>query len=200
MRRNPKVHYLHHNGSHLTLCKAVWIQPTLSHNIRVNSILPYSPRSPSLSLAFPISSWSAEWISQVSWPWLISLPWIWVLMCIRHSNRNRPVSSTVWPSKMLLALASTVVLGLGPRRDPWPYFRFFQTFTCFGIGPPSTRGEVRLLVTPLLLRTDTELWFAQLFIFISSHYLYTCRAFIESRQLMFFSVIVVIIILSLSVS
>jgi hypothetical protein len=39
-------------------------------------------------------------------------------------------------SILLLALTSTVVLGFEPRRDPWPYFYSFQTFTCFEMGPP----------------------------------------------------------------
>jgi hypothetical protein len=32
--------------------------------------------------------------------------------------------------KLLMTLASTVVLGIGPRRDPWQYFCFFQSSVC----------------------------------------------------------------------
>jgi hypothetical protein len=39
-------------------------------------------------------------------------------------------SNPVQSSKLLLALASTLILGCGTRRDPWPYF-YFQTSMCF---------------------------------------------------------------------
>jgi hypothetical protein len=46
---------------------------------------------------------------------------------------ENPVQS----SKLLLALASTVVLGLEPHQDPWSYLFFsFQTFTCFEMRRP----------------------------------------------------------------
>jgi hypothetical protein len=31
---------------------------------------------------------------------------------------------------LLLAFASTVIVGLGPRRDPWQYFLFFSRHLC----------------------------------------------------------------------
>jgi hypothetical protein len=48
------------------------------------------------------------------------------------------VSSPIQSSKLLLVLASAVILASRPRRDPWPYF-YFQTFTCFEMGPPLQR-------------------------------------------------------------
>jgi hypothetical protein len=43
--------------------------------------------------------------------------------------------------KLLLALASTVALGIGPRRDRWSYLSSFHTFTCFEMGPHLLREE-----------------------------------------------------------
>jgi hypothetical protein len=40
-----------------------------------------------------------------------------------------------------VVLASTVVLGIGPRRDAWPYFCPFEAFACFEMGPPLCREE-----------------------------------------------------------
>jgi hypothetical protein len=40
-----------------------------------------------------------------------------------------------WPSP------ATVIIGVGPRRDRWPYFYTFQTFTCLKMGPPIRRNE-----------------------------------------------------------
>jgi hypothetical protein len=48
----------------------------------------------------------------------------------------------VQSSKLLLTPASTVVLGFGPRRDPWPIFYiFFKTVFAFEMGSPLQRGE-----------------------------------------------------------
>jgi hypothetical protein len=67
----------------------------------------------------------------------------------------------IWPppgvvgrwARLLLALASTVSLGFGSRRDPWPYFCSFQSFCEISNGASSSRrGEIwPLLVTPPLL-------------------------------------------------
>jgi hypothetical protein len=48
---------------------------------------------------------------------------------------------TVQCTKLLLVLASTVVLGIGPRRDPRLYFCSSQTFTYFEMGAPLRREE-----------------------------------------------------------
>jgi hypothetical protein len=50
-------------------------------------------------------------------------------------------SSPVKSSKLLLALASTVILGFGPLQDPCPYFCLFETFVCLEMGPPFWQGE-----------------------------------------------------------
>jgi hypothetical protein len=55
-------------------------------------------------------------------------------------------------SKFLLGLASTVILGFGPRRDPWPYYLFFPDFYLFwNVVSSSTVGFWLLLVSPPLL-------------------------------------------------
>jgi hypothetical protein len=51
------------------------------------------------------------------------------------------LSQPLQSSKLLLALASTVVLGFGPRQDPWPYICPFHAFTCFEMGPPLWQEE-----------------------------------------------------------
>jgi hypothetical protein len=50
---------------------------------------------------------------------------------------NSPVQSLKFP----LPLAITVILGFGPRWDPWPYFCSFRTFTCFEMGPRLEEGS-----------------------------------------------------------
>jgi hypothetical protein len=50
-------------------------------------------------------------------------------------------SIPVQHSKLLLILAITIVLGFGPRRGPWPYFRSFQTFRSFQMEPPLRQEE-----------------------------------------------------------
>jgi hypothetical protein len=67
-----------------------------------------------------------------------------ILPSWRHSETSEPNSLThsrFQSSKLLLALASIVALGFGPRRDSWPYFCPFRTFTCFEMGPPLRREE-----------------------------------------------------------
>jgi hypothetical protein len=60
--------------------------------------------------------------------------------CCRPSPATDSLqSSPVLSSKLLLALASTAVLGVGPPRDPWLYFCSFQTFTCFEMRHPLWR-------------------------------------------------------------
>jgi hypothetical protein len=59
-------------------------------------------------------------------------PWYW------HWNQSYPGERM---SKLLLALSSTIPLGLGPRRDTWPNFCSFQIFTCFKMGHPLEREE-----------------------------------------------------------
>jgi hypothetical protein len=55
---------------------------------------------------------------------------------------SRSVSRSMG-GKLLLVLTSTVVLGFQHVGTPWPYFLFFQTFTCFEMGAFfSTRGGV----------------------------------------------------------
>jgi hypothetical protein len=51
------------------------------------------------------------------------------------------ITSPEQPSKLLLGLASTVVFGFGPRRDPRPYFCSFQAFTWSEMGPIFRREE-----------------------------------------------------------
>jgi hypothetical protein len=51
--------------------------------------------------------------------------------------------------KLLLALASTVNRAFGPRRDPWPYFRFFQDFYVFWYGTSTSRKRGIWLLRPL---------------------------------------------------
>jgi hypothetical protein len=55
-----------------------------------------------------------------------------IVLCIKRLQSKETVQSI----KLLLAFASTVVLGFWPRRDPSPYFCYFQTSTCFETGPP----------------------------------------------------------------
>jgi hypothetical protein len=57
------------------------------------------------------------------------------------TGMNNSQSSPVQASKLLMALNSTVVLGFGPRRNPWPYICYFQTFTCFEMGPSFWQEE-----------------------------------------------------------
>jgi hypothetical protein len=54
--------------------------------------------------------------------------------------------------KLMLALASTVSLGFGSYRDPWPNFCSFQDFTCFQMGPAPRREEGLTIIgySPLL--------------------------------------------------
>jgi hypothetical protein len=59
------------------------------------------------------------------------------LLQLSTLNWLTPVQS----SKLLLVLASTVVLGFVPHRDPWQYFSSFRTFMCFEMGPPFRRDE-----------------------------------------------------------
>jgi hypothetical protein len=59
------------------------------------------------------------------------------LLQLSTLNWLTPVQS----SKLLLVLASRVVLGFLPRRDPCSYFCFLQTFLCFEMGPPFRREE-----------------------------------------------------------
>jgi hypothetical protein len=54
---------------------------------------------------------------------------------------ERGALSPVQFSKLLLAITSTVDLGFGPRRDPWPYFCSFHVFICFELGPRLRREE-----------------------------------------------------------
>jgi hypothetical protein len=56
-----------------------------------------------------------------------------LLSCRGHSFEH---SSPFYSSKLLLVLASTVVLDFGPLRDPWPCSCSFHTSTCFEMGPP----------------------------------------------------------------
>jgi hypothetical protein len=58
-------------------------------------------------------------------------------------------------SKLLLALVSTVVLGFGPSRDPWPYFCSFQTFMFWNGAFFSKRGGVWLLLLTSIYRGVT---------------------------------------------
>jgi hypothetical protein len=76
-----------------------------------------------------------------------------------------PIGRTV---KLLLTLASTVILGFGSHREPWPYFSF-QDFCMFlNRAFFSTKGSVWLLLATalLLIGADTyslahsDLWLA----------------------------------------
>jgi hypothetical protein len=44
-------------------------------------------------------------------------------------------------SKLVLALASTVILVFGSHRDSWPYFRSFKWFMCLKMGAPIQQGK-----------------------------------------------------------
>jgi hypothetical protein len=56
-----------------------------------------------------------------------------------HETMGRtPVQS----NKLLLVLASTVILDFEPLRSPRPYFCSFQTSTCFEMGPSLRQQEV----------------------------------------------------------
>jgi hypothetical protein len=59
-----------------------------------------------------------------------------------HTTDTAAATSPIQSSTLLLALASTVVLGFEAHRDPWPHFCSFQIFTCFEMGPPLWREEV----------------------------------------------------------
>jgi hypothetical protein len=90
-------------------------------------------------------------------------------------------SSPVHSRELVQALASTVVLGFEPRRDPWPYFCSFQTFMCFWNRAPSStwRGVWLLLDSPLLLRSDsagalTHSNHIQTYTSMSLFYVYIC--------------------------
>jgi hypothetical protein len=70
-------------------------------------------------------------------------------------------SFPVQSNKLLLTLASTFVLGIGPRRDQLPYFCSLQDFYAFWNGASSSnrRGAWLLLVSPSLqgvTRADTQ--------------------------------------------
>jgi hypothetical protein len=58
-----------------------------------------------------------------------------------RSRAELTQSSPVQSSKLLLVLASTVLLRIGSRREPSPYFCSFQTFACFEMGHPLRHEE-----------------------------------------------------------
>jgi hypothetical protein len=61
--------------------------------------------------------------------------WLWNRHnCILFTIRSKYYLQS---SKLLQALDSTVVHGIVPRREPWPFFCSFQTFTCFEMGSRS---------------------------------------------------------------
>jgi hypothetical protein len=73
-----------------------------------------------------------------------------IISCLcRESNPDRPVQS----SEFLMGLASTVVLGFGPRWDPWPYFLSFHALRVLKWG--LLFEERLLLVTPPILESYT---------------------------------------------
>jgi hypothetical protein len=79
------------------------------------------------------------WLSPARWFLVLSptgLTTIFYFLTALGAFRPPLVQS----SQLLLAPASTVALGIGPRRDPWLHFCSFQTFGCFESGPP-LRGE-----------------------------------------------------------
>jgi hypothetical protein len=48
-------------------------------------------------------------------------------------------------SRLLMVLASTVILCFWLRREPWPYFCSFQIYTCFEMGPPCPVGPCHIV-------------------------------------------------------
>jgi hypothetical protein len=67
------------------------------------------------------------------------------------------ISNLVQSSKLFLALASTIVLGLGPHRDQWQFF-FLQTVKCFEMIPFIWReeGNVHYWSLPLYWEVATQ--------------------------------------------
>jgi hypothetical protein len=86
--------------------------------------------------------------------WSSFIPRHWVVFSSPPSTRMGTVeviepastqridsTSPVQSSKLLLAFASTVVLGFGPRRGSLPYSCSFETLTCFKTGSLFWRDE-----------------------------------------------------------
>jgi hypothetical protein len=84
---------------------------------RVNALLfiPPCKQVMYLSKSISFSLFSLFWIIKGG---LLDQLAVWMSVC-----------RSVWSDKLLLALATTVSLGFGSRRDPWPYI-FSKTFTC----------------------------------------------------------------------
>jgi hypothetical protein len=54
----------------------------------------------------------------------------------------RPMLYTLgWPVKLLMAFASTVILGFRPRRDLWPRFLLSPRHVCLEMRPTLRRGK-----------------------------------------------------------
>jgi hypothetical protein len=124
-----------------------------------------------------------EWL--VSWYLAVGRFVVWLLYRRRSAVQWSAVLCC-WLSpaflltpKLLVVLPSAVDVSVGSRRDQWPHFCSFQTFTCFEKGPLA-RGEVwLLLVAPPLLggrssrhphkHTHTELYTNVNFLFPVSY-------------------------------
>jgi hypothetical protein len=88
--------------------------------------------------------------------WVPSLPFVRFLSIFISFSPfcKRSVGS----GQLLLVLASTVSLGFGSGRDPWPYFCSFQNlYVLLNGASSSNRGRIwLLLVSPLLLGCDSS--------------------------------------------
>jgi hypothetical protein len=62
--------------------------------------------------------------------------WQWLP---RHPEPRMTVLSLGPVGKLVLTIASTVILGFDSRRDPWPHF--FKSFKCFEMGPSLQQEE-----------------------------------------------------------